>query len=286
MILSVKDLPNLEVLFTRAELFRKADSRQVWALCDDSWRSSFKNKYLGCIFDEPSIRTRWSFTSAFERMGGSVISSFGPGSTSKEKGESLHDMVMTASQYVDYIVLRQSESLVEYDFNDVDACVINAGDGNNEHPTQALLDAYTIWREFGRISDLNILVVGDVRQSRAIHSLTRLLGDNNQFTICDVRNKELWAYDQESLSKADVLYLNRVQLEREKSESVFSFGEADLLWLNDRAIIMNPGPRCEEMPEFVDKDPRSRYWQQVKNGMYIRMSLFFHILLEEKLNKA
>ena len=174
-LFSVFDVP-VESFIVQAEKFRldevKAPKHEF--MFPYYWRSVFRNKTLGCIFGEPSIRTRWSFESAMQKMGGNVVSSFGPQSTSAEKGESLEDMLKTASQFVDAIVVRTPEPLIEMDeilinLDGIDAHIINAGDGKNEHPTQAMLDAYTIWRNFQRLNSLRFVVVGDVSCSRTIH---------------------------------------------------------------------------------------------------------------------
>lgn len=300
-ILTVEDLPNLEVLFDRADRYQKQTEIKPWTLHEAQWQTMAHGKFLGCIFGEPSIRTRWSFEVAFQKLGGIVISSFGPGSTSEEKGEFLSDMLKVASLMTDFIVIRQNQPLNRVDLSHIDAHIINAGDGNNEHPTQALLDAYTIWREFKRLDNLKIFVAGDLYQSRTIHSLLKLLGDpkyNNYFYLCDSMSgcpdaREWTPSNSEMvetynvpvcLPNVDVVYLNRVQWERRSNDELDEFWGFDtrhMQVLNKNAIVMNPGPRREEMPaHVVDNDPRNRFWDQVKNGLYIRMALFHQILRE------
>ena len=241
-LLSVFDYPHdsIEKFCEQAERFQQCEihsgANEFMQRYD--WRTSFSHMTLGCIFGEPSIRTRWSFESAMLKMGGNVVSSFGPKSTSAEKGESMFDMLRTASQYVDAIVIRSSEPLSTVadewscDFDAVDAHVINAGDGKNEHPTQAMLDAYTIWQVFQQLHSLNFVIVGDMPCSRTIHSLVSLLGTkelNNRFYIWDFRGEGLgqWTPDaetitvktpeqmKEALRDCDVLYMNRLQKERQ-----------------------------------------------------------------------
>jgi aspartate carbamoyltransferase catalytic subunit len=310
-LLSVFDLPPIEGFIKKAECFPNLVRVKT-----------LKSKTLGCIFSEPSIRTRWSFESAMHKMGGNVVTSFGPQSTSAEKGESLSDMLRTASQYVDAIVIRTPEPLMNeagdvlVDLEGVDAHVINAGDGKNEHPTQAMLDAYTIWRKFKRLDSLKFVVVGDLEKSRTIHSLLWLLGSkqlNNCFSVWDFCDKGLgqwepeakvkyrtkdnqpsrgggpvghrWPRDpatfdygliEEDIKNCDVLYLNRYQKERHignLASNPFVLTPFVLDLLNKDAIILNPGPRQDEMPSNVDQDPRCKYWEQMKNGLYMRMAV-------------
>lgn len=287
-------------LFHMAEDFRLQDELNRHRN-DAGVRSNLLNGCIvGSMFLEPSTRTRWSFEAAALRLGGNVVSAHSSSSSSLEKGETLEDTLNTVANYVDVLILRCPEPLFDASPNHPNFCIpsdvafINAGDGNNEHPTQALLDAYTIWRRFERVGDLNIGVVGDLPESRAIHSFVKLLGSkmtNNFTTYCpigfDIPDKffpltSSIHYKKESdfdehLPEFDVLYLNRMQEERrgwgrETGQcELYKMGFDKLDMLDQQAIVMNPGPRRDEMP--IISDPKVIYQEQTRNGMYMRMAL-------------
>jgi len=259
-----------------------------------------KGKMLATIFYEPSTRTRFSFESAMQKLGGSVISTENAHNfSSAMKGESLQDTIRTVCQYADVIILRHSEegsSEIAARFSAVP--VINAGDGTGEHPTQALLDLYTIWKKFGKIASLNIAFVGDLLYGRTIHSLVYLLSLYKGIRIYFISPRQLRIpekyktflnqrgvqfeerRDLGDLRDIDILYVTRTQKERfsteleyENVKNSYIITRDILQGMKENAIIMHPLPRVTEIEENVDDDKRAVYFEQVKNGLYIRMAL-------------
>lgn len=264
-------------------------------------------RVLAALFYEPSTRTSASFIAAMERLGGSVIPiTQGVQFSSVSKGESLPDTVRTLEQYADAIVLRHP---VVGSAREAAAAatrpIINAGDGAGEHPTQALLDLYTIRDELGRLDSLNVAMVGDLRHGRTVHSLTRLLL-HHDVTLSfvspetlrlpldimnDVRASGKAVRETYSVADVivdvDVLYITRVQKERfadlAQYEEVRDFYVLDAA-LMERArpsmVVMHPLPRLGEIAVDVDPDPRAAYFRQVQNGMFLRMALLAAVLDE------
>jgi aspartate carbamoyltransferase catalytic subunit len=263
-----------------------------------------KGHVLACVFYEPSTRTSSSFIAAMSRLGGSVIPINEVRYSSVTKGESLPDTIRTLESYADVIVLRHPEvgaSQVAAEY--ARKPIINAGDGVGEHPTQALLDLYTIQSELGTLDGLHVAMVGDLRYGRTVHSLARLLCQYDvQMTFVspevlrmplDVLNEVKGhkrdveeTYDvHDVIASADVLYVTRVQRERfadqAQYDSVKDFyvitselmGQA-----KERMIVMHPLPRVSEISYAIDNDPRAAYFRQMENGMYIRMALLAAVL--------
>lgn len=262
-------------------------------------------RVLAALFYEPSTRTSASFIAAMERLGGSVIPiTQGVQFSSVSKGETLADTVRTLEQYADAIVLRHPEiGSARVAAAAASRPIINAGDGAGEHPTQALLDLYTIRDELGRLDDLHVAMVGDLRFGRTVHSLTRLLRHHRvrlsfvspellrlpldimndvRATGADVRETYSVA---DVIEDVDVLYMTRVQKERfadlAQYEEVRDFYvlDADLLArARPGMVVMHPLPRVGEIAEGVDADPRAAYFRQVQNGMFLRMALLAAVL--------
>lgn len=271
-----------------------------------------KGKIMASLFYEPSTRTRLSFEAAMCRLGGSVISTENAQQfSSKAKGESLEDSIRVISGYCDTLVLRyhkEGGAARAQAFSKVP--IINAGDGKGQHPTQALLDMYTILKSFGRLNGLTIAMAGDLSNGRTVRSLSYLLGkhysDNKIIFVSpkqtrmgdDVKeyltqHKVKWEETDdlaESARIADVIYQTRVQRERFQDgdsavyEQVIKEAErfnvnTDLLKIMKKdSIIMHPLPRVTEISYAVDKDPRARYFEQAENGLYVRMALLKMIL--------
>ncbi|MDO8452101.1 MAG: aspartate carbamoyltransferase [bacterium] len=265
-----------------------------------------KGKIMTALFYEPSSRTFGSFVAAMQRLGGGVIPLQGVTYSSVSKGETLADTVRTFASYSDVIVMRHPDvgsAKVAAEFCPVP--LLNAGDGVGEHPTQALLDYYTISRRFSTISDLTITMVGDLLNGRTIHSLSKLLslhpGVTLNFVSPDILRmpKELInklklsgavVTEQESLeshvSQSDVLYITRVQKERftdleiyEEVKHRYVITPTTLRKAKKSAIVMHPFPRVGEITMDVDLDRRSVYiTEQMPNGMYVRMALLSLIL--------
>jgi aspartate carbamoyltransferase catalytic subunit len=264
-----------------------------------------RGRVLACLFYEPSTRTSASFISAMERLGGNVIPiTQGVQFSSVAKGESLPDTIRTLEQYSDVIVLRHPEvgsAKIAADYARVP--VINAGDGTGEHPTQALLDLFTIREELGRIDGLHVAMVGDLKYGRTVHSLTKLLLQYdvrltyvspeilrlpldlmNQVRAQDLPVRE--TYDvADVIGDADVLYVTRVQ--KERFSDLAQYDEVKDFYvitpeLMERAkqdmVVMHPLPRVGEISYAVDTDRRAAYFRQVQNGMYIRMALLAAVL--------
>ena len=264
-----------------------------------------KGYVLACLFYEPSTRTSSSFIAAMERLGGSVIPiTSGVKFSSVSKGETLVDTVRTLEQYADAIVLRHPEigsAQTAADYASVP--VLNAGDGAGEHPTQALLDLFTIREELGRVDGLKVAMVGDLRYGRTVHSLTKLL---LQYDVSlrfvspeilrlplNIMNKVIDAgvdtretHDvADVIENADVLYVTRVQKERfsdlaqyEEVKDHYVITPELMEEAKEKMVVMHPLPRIGEIHYAVDNDSRAAYFRQVKNGMFIRMALLAAVL--------
>jgi aspartate carbamoyltransferase catalytic subunit len=299
-ILSVNQFTpdNLQYIFDVAEEMRAMVEQQGGA-------DLLRGQVLACLFYEPSTRTSSSFIAAMERLGGSVIPiTQGVQFSSVSKGESLHDTIRTLEQYSDVIVLRHPETgSAKIAAAAAEIPVINAGDGTGEHPTQALLDLFTIQEELGALDGLHVAMVGDLRYGRTVHSLTQLLLNYNvrfSFVSPEILRLPLDYMNQVRAAKkevhetysvadvigtADVLYVTRVQKERftdpAQYESVKDFYRITpelMEHAGPNTIIMHPLPRVNEIDVRVDSDRRAAYFRQVKNGMYIRMALLAAVL--------
>lgn len=267
-----------------------------------------KDKVIASCFFEPSTRTRLSFETAVQRIGGSVIGFDNGGNTSlAKKGETLADSVQVIASYVDAFVMRHPQEgaarLASEFSNGVP--VINAGDGSNQHPTQTLLDLFSIFETQGRLNNLNIAFVGDLKYGRTVHSLTQALAkfDNNRFFfvapealampdyICEELDDAGLQYslhsDMESvISELDILYMTRVQKERfDESEyahikSAFVLTAAMLQDARSNMKVLHPLPRVDEITTDVDKTSHAYFFQQAENGVYAREALLALVLNE------
>lgn len=284
-------------------LARSEDMRRVAEAGGDG---RLAGKILATIFYEPSTRTRLSFESAMFRLGGQVISAEMAGETSSAaKGETIEDTVRIVQSYAHAIVMRHPQGgAADVAASVADVPIINAGDGAREHPTQALLDIYTIQREMGRIDDLTIALVGDLRYGRAPRSLAMLLTKTRNSRIMLVSPPEiamsddvLAALDAAGLnyqvepdlaaaaSQADVVYMTRVQKERfpdqESYEAVrgaYQLAAEHMERLPAGSVVMHPLPRVDEIDPAIDGDPRAAYFRQAENGVYVRMALLDMLL--------
>jgi aspartate carbamoyltransferase catalytic subunit len=299
-ILSVNqfDRESLAYIFARTDEMESMSKNS--GTCD-----LLKGYTLACVFYEPSTRTSSSFISAMARLGGKVIPiTEGIQYSSVSKGESLIDSILTLEQYCDVIVLRHPEigssaQAAKY----AHVPIINAGDGAGEHPTQALLDLYTIQKELGTIDGLRISMVGDLRYGRTVHSLTKLLKNYNvslRFVSPDTLRLPLDLMNdlidsgvdvresikvQDVIKDTDVLYVTRIQKERfsdlalyEEVKNCFEITTDLMEMAKEKMVIMHPLPRVGEIHYNVDKDPRAAYFRQVHNGMIIRMALLAAVL--------
>ena len=264
-------------------------------------------RIMATLFYEPSTRTRLSFEAAMYRLGGEVITTESAREfSSAAKGETLEDTIHIVEGYADVIVLRHYESGSAQRAADVAGVpIINAGDGPGQHPTQALLDVYTIQKEIGRLDGIRVALVGDLANGRTARSLAYLLTKYEDvklyFVAPDmVRMKDdIKAYlaehgvafaEEEDLMKVmadvDVVYQTRIQRERfgdriadyEAVRGKYIIDSAAMSMLSDDAIVMHPLPRVDEIDPAVDKDPRAAYFRQAHNGVYIRMALLQMVL--------
>jgi len=243
-----------------------------------------KGMVMATYFAEPSTRTRLSFESAMQRLGGKIISiENGSLSSSEVKGELLEDTVKTISQYADVIVIRHPrDGAAQIASESSDVPIINAGDGDGEHPTQALLDLYTIQRERGTIDGANIVFFGDTTKARTVKSLTAMLKNFKDVTV-DIIDPYAGTINHwehllnEKLPAADVVYITRLQRERWTPGFVnlqkVCFGQEQLNLMKQNAMVLHPLPRTNELDHRIDSDPRAAYWKQVKNGMFLRIAL-------------
>lgn len=263
-----------------------------------------KGKILANLFYEPSTRTASSFTAAMERLGGSVIPINEVKYSSVAKGESLPDTIRSLECYSDVIVLRHPEvgaSALAAQY--ARKPIINAGDGVGEHPTQALLDLFTILEEKGQVDGLSVTLLGDLKYGRTVHSLSRLLSlydvrlnfiapeilsmpreiiaelDEAGVPCLELQNLE------EVLPETDVLYVTRVQKERfedvkeyEKVKGTYIISPQTLAAAKNDLVLMHPLPRVGEISMDLDDDPRAAYFRQMEYGMYVRMALLAMVL--------
>ncbi|MDP4007080.1 MAG: aspartate carbamoyltransferase [bacterium] len=266
-----------------------------------------RGKGMATLFYEPSTRTRLSFETAMHRLGGWVVSTENASEfSSAVKGETLEDTIRVLNGYRPaVIVLRHpEEGAAKRAARISEAAIINAGDGTGQHPTQALLDIFTIQEEIGRIDNISVALVGDLVLGRTVHSLVYLLGKfiNVRLFLVSPPNLRMRSDIKEYLaqhdisftehtdlrtvaSQVDVIYQTRTQTERGSSlakaqpEDIFCMVDAQILNLmHPHSIIMHPLPRNEEISPEVDKNPRAAYFRQAQNGLYVRMALLQMIL--------
>ncbi len=261
-------------------------------------------KVIACLFFEPSTRTRLSFEAAVNRLGARVIGFPDSRNTSVSKGETLEDTIRIVSNYVDMIVMRHPmEGAAEIAAKVSPVPVVNAGDGSNQHPTQTLLDMYSIMQTQGRLDGLTINMVGDLKYGRTVHSLSEAMSDFSPkyvFTAPDdlkMPSKYLKYLDskhipyeataslEEHLNDCDILYMTRVQQERfpskedyDKVKDVYELHASMLSGVKPNMKILHPLPRITEIATDVDDTPYAYYFQQARNGMYVRMAVISYLL--------
>ncbi|OHD09601.1 MAG: aspartate carbamoyltransferase [Spirochaetes bacterium GWB1_36_13] len=268
-----------------------------------------KNQIMLSLFYEPSTRTRFSFESAMLKLGGSIITTENAKEfSSGAKGETLEDTIRVLNAYGDVIVLRHFQAGAAEVASSVSKIpVLNAGDGAGQHPTQALLDIYTIYKELGRIDDIKIAMVGDLANGRTVRSLSMLLAKNCKnvsfyfVSPANIKMKEdikdflsshnVKFQEEDDLKKAaqevDIIYQTRIQKERflssedyEKAKGINIINKEIMNLIKPKTIIMHPLPRVDEISYEVDHDERAAYFRQAHNGLFIRMALL-KIFLEK-----
>jgi len=264
-------------------------------------------RIIATLFYEPSTRTRLSFESAMIRLGGQVLGTESASQFSSAiKGETLADSIRIVSNYVDAIVIRHPREGSARAASEVASVpVINAGDGVGQHPTQALLDMYTIRKETGRLDNLRIGMVGDLLYGRTVHSLTYLLSQRKGIEMIFISPEQLkmpqdimeYLTDEkgmrvrettelkEAAGEVDILYVTRIQKERFRSleeynklKGCYIINREILNLMNKDAVIMHPLPRVDEISPEVDSDPRAAYFREAENGLYVRMALLKMII--------
>ena len=295
-IISIKD-------FTREEIDYILKIANAMEPIAKSGSDMLHGKTLATLFFEPSTRTRLSFEAAVHKLGGTAIGFAEPKIASIKKGENLADTVRVVENYADVIALRHPlEGAARLAAEFVQVPVINAGSGAEEHPTQALLDLYTILKEKGRIDGLNVTLVGDLRYGRTVHSLAYALSLYKvklylvspellrmRREVSDAIKKKMEIVEKtgikEVLPETDVLYVTRIQEERfpdpaeyAKVRGTYKIGVDMLEDAKENMIIMHPLPRVDEIDDEVDDTPHARYFQQVWNGIVMRMALLALIL--------
>lgn len=293
--ISMRDVTQNDIL-KLIDLAGKIENREV--------EISLKGKLGALLFFEPSTRTHFSFDTAIKKLGGNTFSISGSSSTSVSKGETLSDTLMTISQYADFIVMRHViEGAARFASETVDIPVINAGDGTNQHPTQAMLDLYSIQKTQGKLQDLTIAMVGDLRLGRTVHSLAQALSDfNPKFYFASPRHLQMPQYIKDDLKakniqfaeiedikdiipELDIMYVTRIQKERfavledyEKVKDSYIITKKLLENAKENFKVLHPLPRVNEIELEVDKTPYAYYFQQARNGVYMRQAIIATLL--------
>jgi aspartate carbamoyltransferase catalytic subunit len=289
-IISMRDLSKDEIdkfLDLAEQIKRSGPSRR------------FQGKLMASCFFEPSTRTRLSFEAAMKRLGGNVIGFSEIKATSIAKKETLHDTIRVIGDYADLIVIRHPlEGAARFASEATHIPVINAGDGANQHPTQTLVDLFTIRESQGRLNDLHLAFVGDLKYGRTVHSLVQAavhynmrlyfvaqtgLGLSKELLDELKRHSVLFSFHQtitEILPKLDIIYMTRIQEERmgyaSTPEHILSTKQ--LIYAKPTMKILHPLPRVNEIPMEVDDTPHAHYFDQSQNGVFLRQALLTHLL--------
>ncbi len=263
-----------------------------------------KGKVIASLFFEPSTRTRLSFESAVQRLGGNIVGFSSASTSSVQKGESLKDTILTVCSYSDLIVMRHPvDGAARWAAEVSTVPIINAGDGANQHPTQCLLDLYSIRKTQGTLNNLDVAFVGDLKYGRTVHSLAIALSQfNTRFHLVSPvelklpsavkrhikeakLNYEQYTDFSEAIPKADIVYMTRIQRERfpdpleyEKVKNAYILDDGMLTNTKDNLRILHPLPRVNEINENVDTNPKAYYFQQALNGVYVRQALIASIM--------
>jgi len=294
-LVSINDLSKEEILkvLDLAEEFEKTPNQRI-----------LEGKVIATLFFEPSTRTRLSFESAVNRLSGRVIGFSEASSTSVSKGESLKDTIMTVANYSDLIVMRHPiEGSSRYASEVSKVPIINAGDGANQHPTQTLLDLYSIRKTQGKLENIKIVMVGDLKYGRTVHSLLQAMSQF-QASFTFISPKELQMPQEykihlhslglkfeehsdlaENIKDADIIYMTRVQRERfsdpleyEKVKNVYVLKNEMLQGTKPNMRVLHPLPRVNEIHTDVDDSVKAYYFPQAQNGVYTRMAIMALIL--------
>ena len=288
--------------------FSKSDYLKILDLAESYERKPVSElltgKVIATLFFEPSTRTRLSFESAVNRMGGRIIGFSDSSSSSVTKGETLYDTINVVSNYCDLIVMRHPlEGSARFASEIATVPVINAGDGANQHPTQTLLDLYSIKKTQGKLDDLTLFMVGDLKYGRTVHSLLMAMSQFNT-TFHFISPEELKMPEEykillrtlglkyhehkdytDIITEADIIYMTRVQKERfsdpieyERTKNAYVLKNKMLTNTKENLKILHPLPRVNEIDQDVDVNPKAYYFTQVLNGVYIRQAIISSIL--------
>jgi aspartate carbamoyltransferase catalytic subunit len=295
-LVSISDYSKDKILqiLDRAAEFEKNPNQKI-----------LEGKVVATLFFEPSTRTRLSFETAVNRLGGRVIGFSDARTTSTTKGETLKDTITIVSNYADLIIMRHFiEGAARYASEISPVPIINAGDGANQHPTQTMLDLYSIKKTQGALDNLTITMVGDLKYGRTVHSLiTAMAHFNPTFRFIAPKELELPKYyqafcnekgikyevirnmNEDTIADADILYMTRVQKERftdlfeyEKVKNVYILNNRMLEHTKPNLKILHPLPRVNEIAYEVDQNPKAYYFQQAKNGLYARQAVICDVL--------
>lgn len=293
---TIADLSKEKILYMikLAQEFEKHPNREI-----------LKGKVVATLFFEPSTRTRLSFETAANRLGARVIGFSDAKVTSATKGETLKDTILMVSNYADAIVMRHYiEGAAQYASEVAPIPIINAGDGAHQHPSQCMLDLYSIYKTQGTLENLNICLVGDLKYGRTVHSLImamrhfnptfhfiapKELAMPNEYKIyCkehNIKYVEHTAFNEKIINEANILYMTRVQKERfsdlmeyEKVKNVYILKNDMLNNARDNMKILHPLPRVNEIEYEVDTNPHAYYIQQAQNGLYAREAIICDVL--------
>lgn len=261
-------------------------------------------KVMGSCFFEPSTRTRLSFETAMQRLGGRVVGFADPAVTSAKKGETLYDSMKIIGQYVDVVAMRHPlEGAARRAAEATDKPILNGGDGANQHPTQTLLDLFTIQECQGKLNHLTVTMVGDLKYGRTVHSLAQAMIHFNPtfyfvapdflqmpgYILSELKKAGITYHLKETIgeviNKSDILYLTRIQKERfsdiseyDKAKDLYIMDTPLLTKVKSNLRIMHPLPRVNELKEAVDDTPYAYYFQQAENGLYVRQALLAMVL--------
>ena len=290
-LVSIDDISRDEILdlLERARFFEEHPNHRI-----------LQGKVVATLFFEPSTRTRLSFETAVNRLGARIIGFSDASTTSSSKGETLKDTIKMVSNYVDLIIMRHYlEGAARYATEVTDTPVINAGDGANQHPSQTMLDLYSIYKTQGTLENLTITMVGDLKYGRTVHSLLmamRFFNPTFRFVACNelrmpkeyrdfcdangIRYTEHTEFDSEVLADTDILYMTRVQRERfsdimeyERVKNLYTLRNDMLEDTKPTLRVLHPLPRVNEIDRDVDDNPKAYYFEQARNGLFARQAI-------------
>lgn len=289
--------------FSKEEILELLDNMRYFEANPN--RRLLEGKVVATLFFEPSTRTRLSFETAVNRLGGRVIGFSDANTTSSSKGETLKDTIKMVSNYVDLIIMRHYlEGAARYASEVSSVPIINAGDGANQHPSQTMLDLYSIYKTQGKLTDLTITMVGDLKYGRTVHSLLMAMYYFNptfNFVACDelkmpqeykdfcdqhgIKYTETTDFSEDVINSSDIIYMTRVQRERftdlmeyEWVKNLYTLHNSMLDGSKENVRVLHPLPRVNEISQDVDDNPKAYYFQQAQNGLYARQAIICKVL--------